>query len=121
MQRLLLTSSISALLLLAAAQPGHAASVSDSVSASSALAAGNAPANNSSVQTAANETAASSTDERPVVFVQHNMPPNADLSTRPRIASDLAAALREPSFAVFAAGLMFLFGMAVFALRRNWR
>jgi hypothetical protein len=127
MRRLMLTASVSALLLLAFDQPVQSAPVSNSVSAPPTLGTANAPVENSLTQTAAlsisqipsNVIPATWNDGRPIVVVQHDMPPNIDLKARPRIASDLAVALREPSFAIFATAITFLLGMALFVLRWN--
>ena len=138
MRRLLLTTSLSALLLIAVDQPSHSAPVSDSASTPPAVISGPAinagkaetpgefpAAIDGSAGTAKNGGAGdkvmvvtAANDAAPIVVIQHDMPPNIDLKARPRIASDLAAALREPSFAIFATAMTFLLGMAVFVLRR---
>lgn len=137
MRRLLLTASISALLLLALGQPVQSAVVSDSAPAPPAVNISNAAPETpdefpATIDGSARATGnggtgdkvivvAAANDGRPIVVIQHNMPANIDLKARPRIASDLAAALREPSFAIFAAAVTFLLGMALFSLRWNLR
>ena len=126
MRRLLLTASISALLLVALGQSAKSDFASNSVSAPPTLGNINALVANSLTQASisqipANVIPATWNDGRPVVVVQHDMPPNIDLKARPRIASDLASAFREPSFFIFATAMAFLLGMSLIVLHRILR
>jgi len=138
MRRLLFTVSMSALFLFALGQSVHSASTPGLSSAPPNLSVASVALDSvrefavefpAAIDGPARVTAgntgyevsvvAAADDARPIVVIQHDMPPNVELKARPRIASDLAAALREPAFTVFAAAVLFLFGMALSLLRRN--